>query len=49
VVRQAAGLREHSEHILERLLELRRESFTAEALSLIPADLTGDENETPRG
>ena len=44
----AAGLREHREHVLQRLLELRRDVGRLELLLRVPADLAGDEDDPAR-
>ena len=43
VLRSAAGLREHGEDVLQRLLELRRDRLGVELLLRLPAYLAGDE------
>jgi len=48
VLRFTAGLGEHSEHILQRLLELRNYVFAVKHLLLIPADLSGHKDDTAR-
>jgi hypothetical protein len=44
MVGRSTGLRQHGDHVFERLLELRHQVLATKLLLFVPADLTGDEH-----
>ena len=49
VLGPAAGLRQHRQHVAQRLLELRRQFLALEDLLRVPAHLSGDEHDARAG